>query len=125
LEQALQSALSPTPRTALPKWLSPVYQEPSCLSFIGRAFEPASLAAALGISRPAPSDREKGLAAAAAALCRLQDTLLTLSSRLPLQDGRMLKRMGRLAYVLAAPGEPSAVRGKIRKLLKGDVPWEG
>jgi hypothetical protein len=125
LEQALECALTSSSQTALPSWLLPIYREPSALSFIGCNMEIQKLHASLGNVRSAPSDREKGLAATALALCRLQDTLHSLSRRMPsFEDERMLMRMGRLAYVRAAGGEPSAMRAEIRRLLKG-APWEG
>jgi hypothetical protein len=124
LEQALTFALAPLSETAVPSWLSPIYRDPSALSAVGRAFETARLTASLGEQRIAPSDREKGLAAVALALCRLQDTLASLSRRLPsVEEAVRLMRMGRLAYVRAGGGEPSAARTEIRKLLNG-APWE-
>ncbi len=124
LALAVQSALAPA-RTALPEWLTPTLTEPKCLSFVGRNTGDFDLLAALGPGRVASSDRERGLAALALALCRRQDTLLTLASRLPeSSETRLLIRMGRLANVTAAPGEPSKLRSALRRRLKGASTWD-
>lgn len=125
LALALQSALCRRPMTALPEWMAPITREPACVSYLGRHVQDSKLTPALGRLRSASSDREKGLAALALALCRRQDTLRTLASRLPeTTDARLLTRMGLLAYVLAVPGEPSAMRGEVRKLIKGAASWD-
>ncbi len=124
LKQALQSSFSKYPNTSLPLWIVPVYQEENILSVIGQNWKTSDLKIALGVSRSNPSDREKGLAAVAIALCRLHDTLLTLSYRLPSEEGSLLIRMGRLAGVLAEPSFPSNFRNRIKIILKGTISWE-
>ena len=124
LSAAIAHALSYEPAVALPTWLRPVLKDPGSLSRLGAAFEVSDLQTSLGPCRSAPSDREKGPAALAVALCRRQDTLSTLAARFASEtDGALLSVMGRLAAVTASPGEPSTVCGTVRRILKGEGEW--
>ena len=125
LKAALEHALSLSPAVALPDWLRPVLRNSRALSHLGASFNVSDLRSALGRRRTSPSDREKGIAALATALCRQQDTLSTLAGRFPEErEGALLLAMGRLAAVTASPGEPSTVRGTVRRILKEGDKWD-
>ena len=120
LEAVLEAALAPEPATAAPGWTEPVWRDPLALSRLGKALDVKRLAPALGPGNTDPSDREKGLAGIALALCRSSDGLAALAAHLEKDDRLDLKRMACLAQVLVEPHEPTQMRDEIRRLLRED-----
>jgi hypothetical protein len=118
LEAVVRAAMAPEPATAAPKWAKPLWREPSSISRLGSSIDKKRLVPALGPRYGGPSNREKGLAAVAVALCRSSDGLQALAERLPEKDGSELKRMASLAQALVEPKEPTAMRAEVRRLLK-------
>ncbi len=118
LEIAVRKSLGGDPVASIPSWLTPVYQTPDALSFIGNSVQRVEVAPALGIRVRHPSKHYLGLAATALCLSRMQDTLDTLSRHLNIEERSLIVRMGRLAAVTVQPGAPTAMRRRIRALLK-------
>jgi hypothetical protein len=121
LEAVIRAAMAPEPATAAPKWAEPLWRNPALISRVGKSFDAKSLAPALGPKCADPSDREKGIAAIAIAMCRSSDGLQALVEMLPEEDGAQLMRMARLAHVNVEPKEPSTIRAEVRRLLKDEI----
>ncbi len=118
LEAVIRAAMSEKPATAAPSWAEPLWRDPGALSRVGAAVDSKRLAPAFGPRLPDPSDREKGLAALAVALCRSVDGLRALAERLPEEDRDLALRMTYLAGVTVEPGDPSRMRAEMRRILK-------
>lgn len=117
IERAVLAAMGPDPATASPSWAEPLWRDPDALERLGAALDASALSCAVGHGRKLASDRDKGVAAAAIALCRSLDSLKALSLKLPEQDQDKIMRMGHLAQVASKPGEPSRVRAEVRRIL--------
>ena len=117
IEQAVQAAMGPDPATASPSWAEPLWRNSDAFERLGAAFDADRLARASGQGKNLASDREKGMAAVAVALCRSLDSLRALSLKLPEQDQDRIVRAGYLAQVVARPGEPSKVRAEVKRIL--------
>ncbi len=115
---AIESAMGEKPATAPPSWANRVWAEPDVISKIGAAVDDPILSHRTGRAST-PTDREKGLAALAIAMCRSMDGAEALAARLCKGDGEQLLRMARLAQATVEAGEPSGMRSKIRALLTG------
>ncbi len=120
LEAVVEAALSPEPATAAPRWTEPLWRDADALSRLGKVLDIRTLTPALGPRRADPSDREKGLAGVALALCRSSDGLCALAERLPEDDGSKLKCMASFAQTVVEPREPTRMRDELRRLLKED-----
>ncbi|MCP4679629.1 MAG: hypothetical protein GY854_29885 [Deltaproteobacteria bacterium] len=118
LEAVVRAAMGEKPATAAPSWAEPFWRDPQALSRIGAAVDSKCLAPAFGPRLPEPSDREKGLAALAVALCRSVDGLRALAEHLSEEERELVLRMTYLAGVTVEPGEPSRMRADMRRILK-------
>ncbi len=118
VQRAVTRAITQESPAAIPPWAKPLYEQPDAFSFLGNTVDDVWALRALGPRRKNPSPRLKGMAIAALAFCRNQDTLTALARQLPEEEERAIRRMARLAQANTNPGEPSAARAKIRRLLK-------
>ena len=118
LELAVHQALKGDAIASVPGWLRPVADREDALSLLGDRIATEELRSALGYRMCHPSQRQKGVAAVAIALSRMQDTLDTLCRMLSSTDGALLARMGRLAAARVEGGEPTRMRMRVREALK-------
>ena len=94
--------------------------DPRALTRVGAEVTAARVRHILDPGEREPSPRLVGLAALGLALCRSPDGLAALAAMLPDDEGGEVVRLSRLAGALAEPGEPSRMRGLIRRTLQGE-----
>jgi len=119
LASAITASMGDAPATAAPAWTSALVESEDAFLRLGRAAKSA-WPADFPIAAPR-SDRERGIAFTALALCRSIDAARALGGALPKPEGTTLVRWARLMQTLARPGEPSTARARIRRVLsEGD-----
>lgn len=118
LTAAIQRAMSGEPITAVPKWAVPITNHPEVLSVIAADLPDDLVAPALPGNAAEVDAHTRGLAALAVSLCRSRDTLTAIAATLPKADRNGVLRMSRLAQATVASGEPSRIRGELKRRLK-------
>ena len=103
---------------AAPSWTELLLTDPDALGRLGEGLGPVAWPP--GSDNKIVETRERALAALAVAFARNLDSARAMAERMEPATGARLLEMTRLAACTVNPGEPSAVRSELKRLLAGD-----